>query len=599
MSRHPWNILGIAPTSDAREIRRAYAAKLKVTHPEDDAEGFQRLRAAYEMALSQAAHLAARGAAAALAPPTDRPGLVTALEDLEEESEELQPSRAPRSPRPPAVAAPEDPAALAVEHGLYELGTALGTQNVETARRALGQLHGSPHLERVDLLQHADVAIATLLHRHIPFSDPLLASAAARFEWPQRQLDATTPGPARAIVGRLSDLWYLERLNGGGDQFSAAWKRLRIGSSALRQFAATYLITLPEAWPERNLIDKLETEHPTLLGEIAREKVEFWRALGSRPGFSALVCLMAFVPAVIGVPYLLNTENRAEFPWSRLWLIVLGFTFGVGLFRWLGFDLPVAKLKERWYGHPPRAFRLGWLPLEIVALALGVAWIDLVWVPALWWLGWVAVALAGIGAWWAALAAGPGISLFAHRSPNFMSSRLFATIAVNLLVAIWLGFSRESLPGLFRLPLVLTIAGVLVASGAGRNLLVETFAFQTTRVRRILCIAGIAVAFATGFLWLRFGTQPVWYPPLIGLVLVFVVLRRAVPFHGPRFPPLMYAFILIIGWTAMMSMRTALAFRNDGPDDIFHPGFLVDGALTLLLGGVVAFGQRLYDLRHQ
>lgn len=55
-----WQILGIAPTSDTRAIKRAYAALLKKTHPEDDPEGFQRLREAYGEALEQAKTLNAQ-----------------------------------------------------------------------------------------------------------------------------------------------------------------------------------------------------------------------------------------------------------------------------------------------------------------------------------------------------------------------------------------------------------------------------------------------------------------------------------------------------------------------------------------------------------
>lgn len=58
-----WDILEIDPTGEESVIKKAYAKKLKQHHPEDDPEGYQRLREAYDSALKQAKHIAA-------APPT-------------------------------------------------------------------------------------------------------------------------------------------------------------------------------------------------------------------------------------------------------------------------------------------------------------------------------------------------------------------------------------------------------------------------------------------------------------------------------------------------------------------------------------------------
>ena len=50
-----FQILGIAETKDGEPIRSSYLALLKDTNPEDDPEGFKRLREAYEEALRSAA----------------------------------------------------------------------------------------------------------------------------------------------------------------------------------------------------------------------------------------------------------------------------------------------------------------------------------------------------------------------------------------------------------------------------------------------------------------------------------------------------------------------------------------------------------------
>jgi len=49
-----WTALGLEPTKDASAIKRAYAEKAKICHPEEDPEGFLQLRQAYQAALAWA-----------------------------------------------------------------------------------------------------------------------------------------------------------------------------------------------------------------------------------------------------------------------------------------------------------------------------------------------------------------------------------------------------------------------------------------------------------------------------------------------------------------------------------------------------------------
>ena len=49
-----WEILGIAPTTNIRQIKKAYAAKSREVHPEEKPEEFRMLHEAYQKALQYA-----------------------------------------------------------------------------------------------------------------------------------------------------------------------------------------------------------------------------------------------------------------------------------------------------------------------------------------------------------------------------------------------------------------------------------------------------------------------------------------------------------------------------------------------------------------
>jgi len=72
-----WGVLGIEPTHDVAIIRRAYAAVLKRTQPDDDPGGFAKLRQAYEQALMQARMAAVAAQRSQVAVPTPEVAVVT------------------------------------------------------------------------------------------------------------------------------------------------------------------------------------------------------------------------------------------------------------------------------------------------------------------------------------------------------------------------------------------------------------------------------------------------------------------------------------------------------------------------------------------
>jgi len=98
MWEQDWSVLGIAPTTELAAIKKAYALKLRVTRPDDDAEAYQALRAAYERAQQWArldeapvtepvANVSStistpNAQAAVVTPPTDPVALIDAAETM-------------------------------------------------------------------------------------------------------------------------------------------------------------------------------------------------------------------------------------------------------------------------------------------------------------------------------------------------------------------------------------------------------------------------------------------------------------------------------------------------------------------------------------
>jgi hypothetical protein len=147
-----WQELGIAPTAEVREIRRAYAQRLRHTHPEDDPEGFQRLRAAYESALAAAASEADDGGVSAIMPAVEaKPDAVDVMPDTAFAAD--QPDRLAAEEEEPQNT--ETVWQEATSEPLYSLDGNYDSQSDTTTQEEWPQQEGRTEQEEVNALsQH-------------------------------------------------------------------------------------------------------------------------------------------------------------------------------------------------------------------------------------------------------------------------------------------------------------------------------------------------------------------------------------------------------------------------------------------------------------
>lgn len=161
-----YELLGIPLDADATAIKRAYARLLRTTRPDENAEAFQRLNTAYQMALSQAGRLAARLAAVPHMAPPSR-ALPERTAPMPTPPSDARPTAAPqpivappasppapletlKSARPPA---PEAPRALESLHPPETIRSASAPASLEILKLAAPAL--KPAAPSVETLQPA------------------------------------------------------------------------------------------------------------------------------------------------------------------------------------------------------------------------------------------------------------------------------------------------------------------------------------------------------------------------------------------------------------------------------------------------------------
>jgi hypothetical protein len=572
--RSIWGVLGIAATADARDIRRAYARQLKSTHPEDNAAGFQELRAAYEHAM----HLAAQAAAAT----------TVVAEPAEQPEPQPVPVPTPVPPPTPAMEVDEELRQASESFSALELALRSPTADQAAENRALDRILKSPTLQRLDILQRVELGLAALLADRVPRTDHLLRAAVVQFDWHKREHESSLPMAARPILARLGDFEFVSSLKKIDDQNSRAYRRLTTETKPWRRWLTAHLAA---DHPELKMLQYLSHQHPNLFAQIPTETVEWWREFSRRPGPSRVLLNLGFIAAFLNsISYLgsHSGENHWVLRTFGVFALAMGVTALLMLAKLYLIDWPTTLLYRRWQGPPPVRIALGWLPYAIAAVFGALLTQSLGWVP------WIFAAAAAVAAWWSIYASGP-MPRF-RWSRDLLEMRSIRALLLNLLFFAYLVLLSDPPRPEYSSALLVTMCLALLASAFGRPLQAHFYAKLPPKIRLVILCATMLVVLGLGALVLLFGARDELQPWFTALALAITMLRRTLR-HTILIGGNLYAAagVLVAGFIGSLAITTFL--QLDGPVGEYgqspQPRMLF--VVLLLIGAIAAIGRELYE----
>lgn len=586
-----WRILGVEPTNDEREVRRAYARRLKEVHPEDDPDGFKALREAYERALD----MARRGWAV---PPARKPrtkkgeaAIETSSSDgwadgspdrrAEPEDESSQGwddgavehwSAAPPPP-PQTEQSPEVTAELEAEKKRQDAHAALCDELDALLRRtsvptgdALGvmmRIFRSPAMDSLRVHANTEYWLAGAIARGGPAADSLIEAAVRFFGWDDARIGVDL-SHAIPVLRRRDAARAIQQLARPLTEGHDAWKALRAKQTLFRRIADRL-----DPFLSRQVADLLARaahDLPDLNGHLDPDAVATWRARLDRPRFSAIFLLsLLILPPVISLFVIATgTFGPSTLPnFLAGWMVVLAAMTGIGA-AWIE---GVLKPARRWSGaepwNAPLWRRLGWAPAAVALLAISPLFTAMDWI-------WPAVLLAGLGvvAW-----------------ARIVTSHLHAPVPSRYRIAEFIGVLPIALyavfvPGSGSQPsLVAALFCATLAFRFGGHAIVQEWMYSDRSVQHRTSLALIAGAVVSGGLsvWTAFAGLP---GLVIGLVCGVAFMDRALATDrfGPAFQ--LRRGWLMVGWIGASTVAAGLG----GSTDRTMPAAL---ALWLLFAGVI------------
>ncbi|EJQ0790988.1 hypothetical protein NYD80_002137 [Cronobacter sakazakii] len=253
-------ILGLEPGADERAIKRAYARLLKVCRPDDDPQGFQQLRDAYETALEQARRGVADGDDDAFGDDDehdDDNDIAAVAPDAYRQIDDPLQAQPVNEPEPvPAESAPAPPAPLYTPPRTTALLDGLNEENLNARwleARAMGESR-----------EFEEAVLTRCLWHLAPDEYAFVAQAQACFEWltpgqrvatdesQQNRLRHVLLTPyaeeMRAALEEGKDARYLACLRALAN---SPWLQSYDGQRQLQRLALSLLDAQPEWSPER------------------------------------------------------------------------------------------------------------------------------------------------------------------------------------------------------------------------------------------------------------------------------------------------------------------------------------------------------------
>lgn len=529
-----WQTLGIDPTRDPQQIRRAYARRLKSTNPEDDAEGFKTLRAAYEQAL---AHVGRAGPIASASAGAD-----TAAKEASETE---------RPPAPPISDAKGRH--IAACRRLAALVGASEPPDPVALDQALEAVLSSPALDEIGVRVDTDLWLAQLIAHNRPRSDPLLDKTIAHFGWSDRAIGRKDADVIRWLLQRQSDRAFLRQAESPGNMHR--WASAALQRAPARPGILERLRGRDRTAAVATLLAEIRTRHPTIVADLDPTIVAAWDGYLSKPRLSprelwavVIASVVAVLIATVQVVEPPGPENHTGF--FLVPLVVLAPLAGGALIRLYG----VAWPRWCWLRRPP-ARRPGWLAMGWAPSALAlliVAALVPASIPAVFAVGVLATAVV----FWVLITGLPET----RDGGMLPAGRLVLREA--LLVAWWIVI-RHELPVARYVAISLALAAAIVVGIVGARPLVDLWFMRLgPRDRTFGLLALLASAAGAGLLlWLAAGNPLLAAPAAATIAVVSLLSRPASMGMGPRAARLVNYAMRALGILFILALMSGIPFK--------------------------------------